>query len=123
VCCIIVIVYTHQLFVAVCCIIVIVHTYEPSDRICCSVLHRSNRTYTSAHSDRIYISSHQVIVIVRTSTHRDRVLQCVAVCCSVLQCVAVCCSVLQCVAVCCSVVQCNGHQLTSAHSDRTHISS
>ena len=26
-----------------------------------------------------------------------RVLQCVAVCCSVLQCVAVCCSVLQCV--------------------------
>jgi len=29
-----------------------------------------------------------------------RVLQCVAVCCSVLQCVAVCCSVLQCVAVC-----------------------
>ena len=35
-----------------------------------------------------------------------RVLQCVAVCCSVLQCVAVCCSVLQCVAVCCSVSQC-----------------
>jgi len=48
-----------------------------------------------------------------------RVLQCVAVCCSVLQCVvatfhgketnesvAVCCSVLQCVAVCCSVLQC-----------------
>ena len=54
------------------------------------------------------------------------VLQCVAVCCSVfkgdyilrvrlhcvkhferlLQCVAVCCSVLQCVAVCCSVLQC-----------------
>ena len=29
-----------------------------------------------------------------------RMLQCVAVCCSVLQCVAVCCSVLQCVAVC-----------------------
>ena len=27
------------------------------------------------------------------------------VCCSVLQCVAVCCSVLQCVAVCCSVLQ------------------
>ena len=35
-----------------------------------------------------------------------RVLQGVAVCCSVLQCVAVCCSVLQCVAVCCSVLQC-----------------
>ena len=38
-----------------------------------------------------------------------RVLQFVAVCCSVLQCVecvAVCCSVLQCVAVCCSVLQC-----------------
>ena len=34
-----------------------------------------------------------------------RVLQCVAVCCSVLQCVAVCCSVLQCAAVCC-VLQC-----------------
>jgi len=28
----------------------------------------------------------------------QRVLQCVAVCCSVPQCVAVCCSVLQCVA-------------------------
>ena len=37
---------------------------------------------------------------------RMRVLQCVAVCCSVLQCVAVCCSVLQCVAVCRSVLQC-----------------
>ena len=35
-----------------------------------------------------------------------RVLQCVAVCCSVLQRIAVCCSVLQCVAVCCSVSQC-----------------
>ena len=44
-----------------------------------------------------------------------RVLQCVAVCCSVLQCVAVCCSVYQCVAVLsisvnayisCSMVQC-----------------
>ena len=34
------------------------------------------------------------------------VLQCVAVRCSVLQCVAVCYSVLQCVAVCCSVLQC-----------------
>ena len=32
---------------------------------------------------------------------------CVAVCCSVLQYVAVCCSVLQCVAVCCSVLQCD----------------
>jgi len=32
-----------------------------------------------------------------------RVLQCVAMCCSVLQCAAVCCSVLQCAAVCCSV--------------------
>jgi len=68
---------------------------------------------------------------------KSRVLQCVAVCCSVLQCVAVCCSViafatnvfncnsrcgksrvlqcvavccsgLQCVAACCSVLQCNG---------------
>ena len=35
----------------------------------------------------------------------QRVLQCVAVCCSVLQCVAVCCSALQCVAVCC-VLRC-----------------
>jgi len=39
---------------------------------------------------------------------RARVLQCVAVCCSVCrsvsQCVAVCCSVMQCVAVCCSGV-------------------
>ena len=35
-----------------------------------------------------------------------RMLQCVAVCCSVLQCAAVRCSALQCVAVCCSVLQC-----------------
>ena len=35
-----------------------------------------------------------------------RVLQCVAVRCSVLQCVAIFCSVLQCVAVYCSVLQC-----------------
>ena len=39
-------------------------------------------------------------------TKRDRMLQCVAVCCSVLQCIAVYCSVLQCIAVCCSVLQC-----------------
>jgi len=31
-------------------------------------------------------------------------VRCVEVCCSVLQCVAVCCSVLQCVALCCSLV-------------------
>jgi len=37
---------------------------------------------------------------------QHRVLQCVAVCCSVLQYVAVCHSVLQCVAVCCSALQC-----------------
>ena len=35
-------------------------------------------------------------------THVNKVMECVAVCCSVLQCVAVCCSVLQCVAVCCA---------------------
>jgi len=34
---------------------------------------------------------------------KNRVLQCVAVCCSVLQFVAVCCSLLQSVAVCCRV--------------------
>ena len=34
------------------------------------------------------------------------VLQCAAMYCSVLQCIAVCCSVLQCAAVCCSVLQC-----------------
>ena len=34
------------------------------------------------------------------------VLQCVAVCCNVSHCVAVRCSVLQCVAVCCSALQC-----------------
>jgi len=37
----------------------------------------------------------------RDGSGTTRVLQCVAVCCSVLQCVVVCCSVLQCVAVCC----------------------
>jgi len=42
-----------------------------------------------------------------------RVLQCVAVCCSVSQCVAVCCSVLQCVAVCCSVATTSGLQKVS----------
>ena len=39
--------------------------------------------------------------------HKVRVLQCVAVCCSVLRCVAVCCSVLQCVVVRCSMMQCD----------------
>ena len=56
----------------------------------------------------------QVVDCIGGSTVNDnlqvRVLQCVAVCCSVfcsvLQCVAVCCSVLQCVAVCCSVLRC-----------------
>ena len=38
-------------------------------------------------------------------TRLQRMLQCVAVYCSVLQCVAVCCSVWQCIAVCCSVLQ------------------
>jgi len=38
-----------------------------------------------------------------TPDRDTRVLQCVAVCCSVLQCVAVCCRVFQCVAVCCNV--------------------
>ena len=47
------------------------------------------------------------------SRHTERMLQCVAVCCSVLQCVAVCCSVLvlQCIAVCCNMLQCvSGHK-------------
>jgi len=48
------------------------------------------------------------------------VLQCVAVCCSVLQCVAVCCFVLQCVAVCCSVLQCVVVWWQS-HTSRTHV--
>jgi len=43
------------------------------------------------------------IFVLYICMHKFKVLQCVAVCCSVLQCVAVCCSVLQCVAVCCSV--------------------
>jgi len=52
-------------------------------------------------------SRHSVNTIIQTSRvatiHQSwRVLQCVAVYCSVLQCVAVYCSVLQCVAVCCS---------------------
>jgi len=34
----------------------------------------------------------------------SRVLQCIAVCCSVLQCIAVCCSVLHGVPLCCSVL-------------------
>ena len=39
------------------------------------------------------------------SRRTERMLQCVAVCCSVLQCDTVCwcCSVLQCVAICCNV--------------------
>ena len=36
---------------------------------------------------------------------QNKVLQCVAVCCSGLQCVAVYCSALECAAVCCSVLQ------------------
>ena len=54
---------------------------------CCSVLH----------------FSHLAVALKRKVA---RVLQCVAVCCSVLQYVAVCCSMLQCVAVCCSFAVC-----------------
>jgi len=42
---------------------------------------------------------------VSESVVQGRMLQYVAVCCSVLQHVAVCCSALQCAAVCCSVLQ------------------
>jgi len=42
---------------------------------------------------------------------------CVAGCCSVLQCGAVCCSVLQCGAVCCSVLQCVAVQTGDETSD------
>jgi len=48
----------------------------------------------------VYCNAYHVIRFV------ERVMQCVAVCCSVLQCVAVCCIVLQCVAMCCNVLQC-----------------
>jgi len=37
----------------------------------------------------------------------QRMLQCIAVSCSVLQCVAMCCSVMHCVAIWCSVLQCS----------------
>jgi len=46
-----------------------------------------------------------------------RMLQHVAVCCSVLRYAAVCCSVLQCVAECCSVVRCNALHHGSANLD------
>ena len=42
----------------------------------------------------------------RYESAADKVLQCVAACCSVSQRVAVCRSVLQCVAACCSVLLC-----------------
>ena len=52
------------------------------------------------------------------SRERDmfKVLQCVAVCCSVLQCVAVCCSVLQC-------KQClsNAHRSDAYYRDMSHV--
>ena len=51
----------------------------------------------------------------------DKVLQCVTVCCNVMQCVAVCCSVLQCVAVCCSVLQCVAEWISSHRAPRPSL--
>jgi len=49
--------------------------------------------------------------VLECDTVHCNVLQCIAVCCGVLQCdvmcCSVCCSVLQCVAVCCGVLQCD----------------
>jgi len=45
--------------------------------------------------------SKETITETGKKTKRNRVVQCIVVCCSVLHCVAVCRSVLQCVAVCC----------------------
>jgi len=74
-------------------------------------------TYTSAHSNNIWVMGWQRGVespglFLHVLTCLDNGATCLAyvsvcsVCCSVLQCVAVRCSVLQCVAVRCSVSQC-----------------
>jgi len=62
--------------------------------------------FTAARLSKNKQSASNGLLRERNSAQYMRVLQCVAVCCSVLQCVAVCCSALQCVAVCCSVPQC-----------------
>ena len=63
----------------------------------CSVLHRRAR--------RLRVTPFCTLELLARQ-RQPRVLQCVAVCCSVLLCAAVCCSVLQCVAVCCCVLLC-----------------
>jgi len=86
-------------------------------------------SYTRAFSLILCFCSRHTLNLARSSTsHLSRVLQCVAVCCSMLQSVAVCCSVLQCVAVHCSVLQCVAvhcsawrHTLTPARSSRSPL--
>jgi len=70
---------------------------------CCSVL-----TLYLAFRGGIFLYVFVCVCVLFVECFRERLLQCVAVCCSALQCVAVCCSVLpwlQGVAVCCSVLQ------------------
>jgi len=70
---------------------------------CFTYVYMCTYIYIYAHI-YIYVYTH-IYVWVRVYLSLYRVLQCVAVCCSVLQCVAVCCSVWHCVAVCCIVLQ------------------
>jgi len=78
---------------------------NPSDRRIC--LHYSN----PAPRQRVCRDSHRGPSTPRLLSYSGmcvevRVMQYVAVCCSLLQCAAVSCSALQYVAVCCSVLQC-----------------
>ena len=80
--------------------------------VCCSVLHCSTECCRVLQSvaECCKVQSHDRcetsqpfssrLLLRRLAAFRYRVLQCVAVCCSVLQCVAVCCNVLQSVAKC-----------------------
>ena len=75
------------------------HTQTHTHTHTCTHTHTHTCTYTQ------HTRTHESIYAWYIYSCVYRVLQCVAVCCSVLQSVAVCCSVLQSVAVCCSVLQ------------------
>jgi len=79
--------------VVVCCSVL------PCVAVCCSVLLSNKFVVGYGLNCELFIFHFSFIVYCRY----PRVLQCVAVCCSMLQYVAVCCTVLHCVALCCSV--------------------
>jgi len=74
---------------------------------CFTILKQNCFTVTTHCNTPQHTATHRNLILLELDLTYTRVLQCVALCCSLLQCVAMCCTVLQCVAVwCCNVLQC-----------------